>query len=452
MLNKVARYVSRHRLLDKSHRYLVALSGGADSVCLLLTLKDLGYDVEAVHCNFKLRGKEADRDEQFCVDFCADHGVALHRVHFDTKAWARLHKKSIETAARELRYAYFAQLCRDLRFEAVCVAHHMNDSAETVLLNLVRGTGLNGLCGIRPVQTLRYDDYTLRVIRPLLCLRREEIEEELTGRRHIIYVTDSTNLTTEATRNKIRLEVMPLLESINPAAIDNIVRTSQRLGDAAEIVDERFADTLGQYVGEGQTLPLTISTDEIEHENLLFRLLEPYGFTPAQIEEIYRNLDGRQGAVFHSADHVLVFDRGQIVIDKAEHVAPQDMKLPMDGRYVMNETATLNVRTYERDANFQVSRTPWCATLDAQTVKFPLTARRVHDGDRFCPYGMNGSKLVSDYLTDLKLNLIEKQRQLVLTDADGEIIWIAGRRTDRRNCVCDETKRILELEITFKKS
>ncbi len=171
MLKKIAHFIEQHKLLSKDKKYIVALSGGADSVCLLLVLQRLGYDVEAAHCNFKLRGEEADRDEQFCVELCKKNDIKIHLVHFDTNFYAISHKISIEMAARELRYSYFENIRRDIGADAVCVAHHQNDCAETVILNLVRGTGIQGLAGIQPKRD--------NIVRPLLCVSRDEIESFL---------------------------------------------------------------------------------------------------------------------------------------------------------------------------------------------------------------------------------------------------------------------------------
>ena len=176
MVERVSKYILQHHLMEMDKKYLLALSGGADSVCLLLILKQLGYSIEAVHCNFHLRGEESDRDEQFCVSFCEKQQVPLHLIHFDTREYAALHHLSIEMAARELRYHYFAALCRDLQSDGVCVAHHQDDSVETVLMNLIRGTGVHGLTGIAPLSILESD---LKVIRPLLCMTRDEIEQFL---------------------------------------------------------------------------------------------------------------------------------------------------------------------------------------------------------------------------------------------------------------------------------
>ena len=208
MWSKVEAYINKHKLLETSNLYLAALSGGADSVALLLLLKEGGFNVHAAHCNFRLRGAESDRDEAFCVELCRQQGVELHRAHFDTREYAAVHKVSIEMAARELRYRWFSQLREDIGASGVCVAHHRDDSVETVLLNLVRGTGLRGLTGIQP----RNGD----VLRPLLCVSRAEIEQYLTDRGQG-YVTDSTNLEADVMRNKIRLQLIPLLKTLNPS-------------------------------------------------------------------------------------------------------------------------------------------------------------------------------------------------------------------------------------------
>lgn len=199
----VAQYIGKHHLLDKQGIHLVALSGGADSVALLLVLRDLGYDLHATHCNFHLRGNESDRDEQFCVQICEKLGVPLHRAHFDTHVYAEAHHVSIEMAARELRYQYFRQLKDDIKAKDICVAHHRDDQAETVLMNLMRGAGVQGLTGMAPLN----DD----IARPLLCVSRQEIEAYLEEKGQD-YVTDSTNLVADVNRNKIRLQVIPQME------------------------------------------------------------------------------------------------------------------------------------------------------------------------------------------------------------------------------------------------
>jgi len=228
MLKKVRKYILSNNLTDHNSKYLIAFSGGADSTALLLIMKQLGFKVEAAHCNFHLRGEESDRDENFCRNLCQQQNIPLHIAHFDTKEYAALHKKGIEEAARILRYNYFAQLCNDIECQAVVVAHHQDDSVETILLNLLRGTGIQGLQGIKPVREIETANGKIKIIRPLLCVSRKEITEWLASINQD-FVTDSTNLEADAMRNKIRLQLLPVIDSINPKARQNILLTAKNI-------------------------------------------------------------------------------------------------------------------------------------------------------------------------------------------------------------------------------
>ena len=277
MLKKIAHFIAQQKLLEKDKKYIVALSGGTDSVCLLLVLQKLGYDIEAAHCNFKLRGEEADRDEQFCIELCKKYDIKIHLVHFDTNFYAISHKISIEMAARELRYTYFENLRRDICADAVCVAHHQNDCAETVILNLIRGTGIQGLAGIQPKRD--------NIIRPLLCVSRDEIERFLKEEGQE-YMTDSTNLDDLYVRNKIRLNIIPMMEKINSAAVQNIMKTAIRINEANKVFNHSIEETSSR-VSElsDDTLVIDISKlkKELSTEYTLFNLLRNYGFNPDQI-------------------------------------------------------------------------------------------------------------------------------------------------------------------------
>ena len=427
MIKKVSEFIASNRLLDKKGLYLTALSGGADSVALLLVLRQLGYSVEAIHCNFHLRGKESDRDELFCVSLCEKLGVKLHRIHFDTHEYAALHKVSIEMAARELRYQYFFQLKSDLGAAGVCVAHHRDDSVETVLLNLVRGTGLRGLRGIQP----SHDG----VIRPLLCVSRQEIESFLLEEGQD-YVTDSTNFETEFSRNRIRLEVLPLLREINPSASDNIFRMTQLLGEAEKLLDEvvksHHNDVLDIAKLDTMTSP----------RYLLYEVMKDYGFSSDQVEQMFRQRHGESGRLFVSETHEVAIDRGRFIVEKKNDDEAKTLVIPEPGTYVVDEKVKIRVERMPFTDGI-VSRDSRVATLDASTLAFPLTLRTVMPGDRFHPFGMQGSRLVSDYLTDRKKNIFEKRRQLVVADATGAIVWLVGERTDDRNKVREGTSEVL---------
>ena len=440
MWSKVDAYIKKYKLLNTNNLYLVALSGGADSVALLLLLKEHGFNVHAAHCNFHLRGAESDRDEAFCETLCRQLDVPFHRVHFDTRAYADLHKVSIEMAARELRYGWFAQLCKDLGAAAVCVAHHRDDSVETVLLNLVRGTGLRGLTGIKPL-TSHGVCPPVRLIRPLLCVSRSEIEAFLAERGQE-YVTDSTNLEADVMRNKIRLQVLPMLRELNPAVSENIQRTAENLAEAQEVLDA----VVGKYK-DSNILELSELEKYGSSEYIVFEWLKNYGFNGNQVRQI---LDAECGGIVNSATgYDVLKDRSRLIVEVTSKPLKR-MIVPEEGTYVVGGFGVKNAENSKlrvRKCGVYVSKEAHIATVDAAKVRFPLTIRGVEEGDRMQPYGMQGMKLLSDLMTDLKMNLFEKRRQLVVADAQGVIVWAVGLRTDQRVAVSDQTKEVLEIAI-----
>lgn len=440
MLNKVADFIGKHQLLSHDGLHLVALSGGADSMALLLILRRLGYRIEAAHCNFHLRGEESDRDEDFVKSLCKKLEIPLHVIHFDTEEYASIHQVSIEMAARNLRYGYFRQLCQDLGAASVCVAHHRDDAVETLLMNLLRGSGIHGLTGIRPKNGL--------IVRPLLCVSREEIEDYL----HSIgqdYVTDSTNLVDDVVRNKIRLRVLPLLREINPKAAENIFKTSRYLFEAERIINQSIDNQKVRLIqGNPDSFLQTVSIPQLlrlpSPEIFLYEWLAPYGFNTTQTEQISSQLTGESGREFLTSTHTLVIDRETLILMPLQPPM-KTIKIPEEGRYRYNEEICFDVRLTNE---ISISKSDDCITLDAATVHFPLTVRPVQTGDRFCPFGMEGHRLVSDFLTDCKRSLIDKRRQLVVTDRDGQIIWVVGLRSDNRFRVTEKTLEIMRLTIS----
>ena len=426
MLSKVKDYIKKHKLLSLSDLYIVALSGGADSVALLLLLDEMGYKVHALHCNFHLRGEESDRDERFCEDLCLKKNIPFHRIHFDTLMYAETHKMSVEMAARELRYRYFEQLRKDIGAEGICVAHHQDDTVETVLLNLVRGTGLRGLTGIQPRNGA--------ILRPLLCVTRTEIEAYLATKQQD-YVTDSTNLETDFVRNKIRLQVVPLLRQLNPAVSENIVRTAEHLTEAQKVLDA-VVDT---YKGSNQ-LDLCALQQVGSAEYIVFEWLKQYGFNGSQVQQV---ISAETGSIFSSpTGYEVLKDRGRLLVEPTI-MAFTPIRIPEEGTYVLPDDRRLNVRR----SNPFVFKDSHEATLDARQVRFPLTVRRVEEGDWMIPYGMTGRKLLSDLMTDLKMSLFDRRRQLVVVDAQGAVVWAIGLRTDHRCRVTDATQEVIAIKI-----
>ena len=424
MWSKVERYIKKYNLLNSNDLHIVALSGGADSVALLLLLKEHGFNVHAAHCNFHLRGDESDRDEAFCVELCQQLGVELHRAHFDTREYAELYKVSIEMAARELRYKWFEQLRQDIGAAGICVAHHRDDSVETVLLNLVRGTGLRGLTGIQPRNG--------NILRPLLCVSRAEIETFLAENAQK-YVTDSTNLEADVQRNVVRLEVFPLLRKLNPAVAENIQRTTENLAEAQQVLNVAIAS-----INSSNILNLSDLEKYGSSEYLAFEWLKKYGFNGDQVRQI---LDAETGKVVSSAmGYDVLKDRGRLIVEPALQ-SFKPMRIPEEGTYILDEKTRFSVRK----KSVYVSKDPHIATLDTATVQFPLTIRRVEEGDWMQPYGMKGKKLLSDLMTDLKMTVFEKRRQLVVVDNQGVIVWLVGLRTDQRVAVTDQTNEVQEM-------
>ena len=436
-IHRIEDFISRNHLLEKDGKYLVALSGGADSVTLLWVLHELGYQIEACHCNFQLRGAESDRDEQFCVQLCEQLGIPLHRIHFDTRLYAEVHKESIELAARNLRYRYFAQLKEDVEADGICVAHHQDDTVETVLINLIRGAGIQGLTGI----SAKNGD----ILRPLLCVDRKEILAYLEEKGQD-YVTDSTNLVDDVVRNKIRLNIIPMLKEINPAASKNIAQAAHHLEEANKMLSS--IAICGEKSEDGT---IRVAVQEIESaasaEYALYSSLAPYGFRGKAITEILASLHST-GKTWKSETHQLVTDRDCILIREKQTEVFQGMKIPETGCYVLPRGEKIKLSIREREIDFSPSKEKFLITLDADAVTFPLYLRLAQNGDTFHPFGMKGKKLVSDYLTDRKKNLFEKQSQLVLEDAKGQIIWVVGERTSELCKIKEDTKKILYIQVS----
>ena len=417
----VKQFIEQNALFASDERVLVALSGGADSVALLRLLCALGYDCRAAHCNFHLRGTESDRDEAFVRRLCQELGVTLYVTHFDTQEEAHRRKVSIEMAARDLRYAWFEEVRKECGAAVIAVAHHSDDSVETLLLNLIRGTGLNGLRGIRPKNG--------RVVRPLLCMNRQEILACLKEMGQP-YVTDSTNLQNLYTRNKIRLDLLPLMQTINPSVKENLLKMTAHLEGVAHIY-QKAIDESRRRVMTAEGISIEALEQECEPETVLYECLSPLGFRAAQVSEMYRSLKGQSGKEFVGRGWRAVKDRRMLLLAPIEEM--EEPRLLWENRRLTPD--------------FVIPRDKQVSCLDADKLKAPLTLRRWRAGDTFVPFGMKGRKRVSDYLTDRKFSLLQKKRQWVLCCGE-EICWLVGERLDNRFRIDEGTKsvRIVTLE------
>lgn len=433
--------MEQERLIDKSKGILVAISGGADSVALLHYLVNNGYYCVAAHCNFHLRGDESDRDEQFVRSYCSELTVPLHVVHFDTKAYAAEHAVSIEMAARELRYQWFNKLVDQFSLQGVAVAHHADDAAETFILNLVRGTGIRGLSGMKPKQG--------RVIRPLLKFSRREIE--LYCRSHKLkYVTDSTNASDAYTRNRIRHNVIPHLKAINPSFLTTMRGNMAHLNNICQIFDSQVQQLVKRAVVDvdDQTL---IAMEHIEAlpipEPYIFELLFPKGFTADTVRKISRCVETKRwGRIFYSPTYRAIVDRYNIVIQPRDRsVEEREFDIDMDQPDLFRPVR-LSLRHFANDDSFEFSRDKNIAHFNADKVLYPLTLRHWRAGDTFRPLGMKGFKKLSDFFVDQKFSIADKENVWVL-ESGGEIMWILGHRIDDRFKITPDSKEILEIKL-----
>ena len=415
----VEKFIDQKSLFERRDKVLVALSGGADSVALLRVLHALGYQCECAHCNFHLRGEESNRDEAFVQQLCQKFDIPLHVTHFDTTDYAHTKRISIEMAARELRYQWFETLRQSIGASVIAVAHHRDDSVETFLLNLIRGTGINGLKGIAPKNGY--------VVRPLLQESRENILDYL---QHLNqeYVTDSTNLQDEYMRNKIRLNLLPLMKELNPSVSESIAATTERLADAALIYNKEREMAIQRVMKGEKVISISALLDETAPSSLLFELLHPYGFNSSQIKDIYQSLFGQSGRRFHSSQWEVLRDRDSLILHS------------FNGEEINHVPPTLTYETVDITPDFIIPRDKHIACLDADKVTLPLTVRKWQAGDKFTPLGMKGKKNVSDYLTDRKFTLFQKEYQYVACQGD-KIVWLIGERIDNAYRIDADSKR-----------
>ncbi len=431
MLYQVRAYIDKHRLLSASDKVLVGLSGGADSVALLSVLVKLGYTCIALHCNFHLRGEESVRDEKFAQAFADKLHVPFCKIDFKTEQYAHENHLSIEMAARELRYAWFEDMRIRLQAQAIAVAHHRDDSIETLLMNLVRGSGIRGLVGIRP-----RNQY---VIRPLLGVSRKEILAWLEEQQYT-YVTDSTNLSDAYTRNFIRLRVLPLLEEINPSVRQTLSRTADHLS-AAETIYLSVLEKARQELWIKDKLSIEKLMQYPSPETILYELLQPFGFSRQVASDVFRSLEGESGKVFYSDSYRLVKDREYLLLSKREQILPITYTYPLEaGQWQAPFSFSFEMIQKDADFAFQVSKD--IAYFDADKLDSVLQLRRWQQGDWFIPFGMKGRKKVSDYFSDHKFTLEQKENAWLLCSGQS-VIWLIGERSDNRFRVSADTKRIL---------
>lgn len=426
-------FIEENQLLVKnSEPVLVGFSGGADSVALLTVLRKLGYACVALHCNFHLRGAESDRDEVFARELAGKFSIPFYSIDFETTAYAAEKHLSIEMAARELRYKWFDEMRGKLNAQAIAVAHHRDDSVETFLINLIRGTGIRGLSGIPSRNGF--------VVRPFLSVGRDDILKWLEQNR-LPYVTDSTNLSDMYTRNFIRLRVLPLLEEIKPSVKETIARTAANLKAVEAIYNSAIESAIEKIEKDDRiSIPELLSCPA--PETILFELLGKYGFNRTQAQDIYRSLTGSPGKIFFSATHRLVKDRDSLLLSPLSDRETESVFFIKDEKDVGHLPVELSFEKIVFTKEHVIQKEKQIAYFDYDKIHFPLILRRWRKGDWFIPFGMKGRKKISDYFTDRKISLPEKEKIWLLCCGD-DVIWIVGERSDGRYCLENTTKQVL---------
>lgn len=438
MLEQFLNHLSQNKLCNPTDRILLAVSGGVDSVAMLQLFYHAGFTVGVAHCNFQLRGEASERDEDFVRALCLQRGIPFYAAKFDTVQYANRTAQSIQMAARELRYNFFDDVLRQHDYQYIATAHHLNDALETVLLNLVRGTGLDGLTGIPAKQQKR--------IRPMLFASRVAIESYALANA-LVWREDMSNASDKYARNLLRHQVVPILRTLNPSLEKNIAETLERVQGASLLAEEKIKQFSQQSVTV-RGIHTRIAKEALLHSPspavLLWELVKSFGFNYTQCKRAIATVH-QSGKQFHTRTHDLTVDRDVFIISRRETVTIEAVLI--DDTLADTSNGALNL-AFDIVDNEQMplSKDPAIAQLDYDKLQFPLQWRSWRDGDHFRPFGMKQTKKVSDFLIDAKVPLPEKRHVTVLESA-GNIIWIVGFRISDDVKVEEQTKRIVIARI-----
>jgi tRNA(Ile)-lysidine synthase len=435
MLNNFLKYIKENQMVNKGDRVLMAVSGGIDSMVMADLFTRAVFDTGIAHCNFCLRGREADKDEELVRKFAADHDIQFFSKRFDTKGYAAGNGISIQMAARELRYNWFDEIMKENGFNTTAIAHNLNDNIETLLINLTRGTGITGLTGIKPSGN--------RIIRPLLFASRDSIEA-YSRQYRIKYREDKSNAETKYIRNKIRHLVIPVLKEINPSIEVTLNETAERLSGINEIVTV-FINKLRQSVSNKKDDNIILNINKlrpyIDNTSVLYELTKPYGITNTLLKDLRNIIDGRSGGQIFTGTHRIIKNRYELIIscrsDKENEsyeikTIAELRKVPFIG----------SARIVSIPDNYSVPSDQGTACLDHAKICFPLLIRIWRPGDCFYPLGMKQKKKLSDYFTDRKYSIPEKEKAYIL-ESNGKIAWIIGERIDDRFKITKQSTKAL---------
>lgn len=434
---KIGRVLKEQCLVGNGSKVLVALSGGADSVALLDVLVNLDYECIVAHCNFHLRGEESNRDCAHAVALAESLGTEIHIKDFDVHAYEKQYGISTEMACRELRYEWFEQLRAKVGADVIAVAHHRDDNIETFFLNLLRGTGIAGLTG------MAYRNE--RIVRPMLDCTRIEIEQYLND-REISYVTDSTNNQNDFKRNRLRNIIIPVIENEFPGACDAITNTIANLRKNEAVYRSRIVEIAERYK-DGNIINISsLISKETNIETLLFEILKPYGFNFTHVQDIITSKE-HSGKRFYAGKYMALLDRGRLFLSAILH-ENNSTEYIIDISDNVYSPINLNITIFDNNKNLSLKADANKVFFDADILlsdaEFKL--RHWRAGDRLSPFGMKGTKKLSDIFSDAKLPLDSKSKVWLLTRND-DILWVIGIRASHHFAVKETTKRVLQIEF-----
>ena len=435
LLQRFVEHQRQAALLQPADKVLLAVSGGVDSVVMAHLFAKAGYTFGIAHCNFHLRGGDSNSDEDFVRALAKQYQVPFHCAEFDTTAFAKEHKLSIEEAARKQRYDFFYRTASENGYSFIATAHHLNDAIETFFINLIRGTGLTGLHGIRAKNG--------NVIRPLLPFTRQEIAEYASDNK-LPFHEDYTNNDTLFLRNKIRHNLLPVLKDISPQFERTMAQNMVNLADAEQILHQAIAEKQRQLFHYSND-EIKISKNDIRQlvsaHTSLFEMLRPFGFNATAVNNLLSSLDSA-GKQLHSATHTILIDRNDIILRPLESSPDSNEYQIVEGTVCIKVPISLTFSHSEFDGCHSLVTDSDTVIVDTAKLKYPLLLRKWRTGDRFRPFGMKGARKVSDFFKDNRLSLFEKNEKWLLCNADGKIIWIVGMRMDDSFAVTESTKEI----------
>ncbi|MGC1206118.1 MAG: tRNA lysidine(34) synthetase TilS [Flavobacteriaceae bacterium] len=439
-LSEFQKHITNKLNFLNKKKLLITISGGIDSVILTHLCHKLNLNIALAHCNFNLRGDESDADEAFVLDLAENLDLEIFIESFDTEAYAKKQKQSIQMAARALRYNWFEELAEQLNFDFILTAHQADDNLETFLINFTRGTGLEGLTGIPEVNE--------KFVRPLLPFSSEVIEA-YAKENNIKWREDSSNKSVKYLRNKLRHEVVPILKEINPSLLQSFQNTLQNLNDTADIVEESTNAVLKRAIETIDENHIAFKISEFKKVNnpkaYLFEVFKDYGFT--EWHDVLDLLDAETGKQVFSQTHRLIKNRKHLLLSEINFEVSKTMSILEHEKQVETPFGTLffdDPDSYRDDAIF--GKHTHILFVDKNKLEFPLSIRQHKAGDVFYPLGMTGKKKVSKYFKDEKFSLIDKENTWLLCSGE-DVVWVINRRADNRFRVTDNTKQILKIEL-----